>query len=271
LSDFHGIVAAPAFTCDPRDLLAACGLSAWDFDHLLAAQTMFEPYHHSKTGSPFLDVSKGYEEYAAERRRAGSEQIKKNGTLRRKFEREIGPLRFEAHCPDPAMLERLMRLKSEQYATTGVDDIFAERWVRHVLAEIHAAQSPTFAGMLSVLYANDEPAAVHFGMRSDTVWHYWFPAYEPRFSHYSPGLILLLEIAQCAPAIGLKSIDLGKGETLYKQRLMSGEIPLAEGSVERPSFATVTRRLRRSFRSMVRNSPLGPPARAVVGMMRRAK
>ena len=125
--------------------------------------------------------------------------------------------------------------------------------------------------MLSALYVGDRLAAAHMGMRSASVWHYWFPAYDPELSKYSPGLILLLRMAQAAPSLGLRVIDLGKGSTLYKDRLMSGEVPLAEGRVELPSLATAVRRLRRGTEAWVRRSPLVGVARGPGRLLKRAE
>ena len=95
--------------------------------------------------------------------------------------------------------------------------------------------------MLSALYAGNELAAVHFGMRSSTVWHYWFPTYNPAFKKYSCGQILLMKMAEIAPSMGMTAIDLGKGGNPYKHRFMNGSVALLEGLVEIPSVACATR------------------------------
>jgi CelD/BcsL family acetyltransferase involved in cellulose biosynthesis len=91
-------------------------------------------------------------------------------------------------------------------------------------------------------------------MRSRTIWHYWFPAYAPQFAKYSPGLLLLLKMCQHAPQIGLRTIDLGTGMTLYKRRLMNASVPVAEGSVERPSWLSLVRGMRRKAKRLVANN-----------------
>src|SRR5437879_3767387 len=67
LSDFQGLICRPGFSCDPRELLRGCGLTAWDFDHLLASQTCFAPFHQGHEPSPLIDISKGYEAYVTVR------------------------------------------------------------------------------------------------------------------------------------------------------------------------------------------------------------
>jgi CelD/BcsL family acetyltransferase involved in cellulose biosynthesis len=245
VSDYQGLICRPGFSFDPRELLKACGLVSWDFDRLLATQQPFTPFHKLCEPSALIDLSQGYETYVAERRAAGSEQIKKCMNLIRRLELEVGPIRFVAHSPEPAALTKVLAWKSAQYRKTGWRDFFALRWGRSLVRQIQTTQHETFAGMLSLLYAGDNLVAGHMGMRSRTIWHYWFPAYNPEFAKYSPGLILLLKIAQHAPQLGLNTIDLGTGLTLYKRRLMNASVSVAEGSVERPSWLSLMRGVRR--------------------------
>lgn len=266
ISDYHGLICQPGFALDPRELLRSCGLMAWDFEHIPADQTCFAPFHRGQGRSPIIDLSAGYEAYIKERREAGTEQIKKSGNLSRRLEREVGPLRFVAHSPDKSLLEQLLQWKTAQFRRNRWRDLFSIPWVRQTMEGIHAAQTPEFAGMLSLLYAGDKLVAAHFGMRSATVWHYWFPSYDPAFSKYSPGVILLLKMAEAAPMLGIRVIDLGCGEHSYKERLMNGAVPTAKGSVELPCLTTAARRVKKipfRVRCWVSKTPLGALARRV--------
>ena len=127
-------------------------------------------------------------------------------------------------------------------------------WIADSLRQIHATQRPDFAGALSLLYAGDLLVAVHFGMRAGSLLHYWFPAYNPALGKYSPGLILLLKVAEHAQAEGIQTIDLGKGISEYKQRFMNTSCQLASGSVELPSMRWLGRTVRRKVRSTVARS-----------------
>jgi CelD/BcsL family acetyltransferase involved in cellulose biosynthesis len=247
ISDYEALICRPGFTIQPKALLRSCGLVAWDFDHLLGAQTFFCKFHRHNSRSPIIDLSGGYEAYIKARREAGTEQIKKCGNLMRRLEREVGPLRFVTHSPDRARLEQLLAWKTDQYRQNRWRDLFSIPWVRETVQRIHATQTPDFAGMLSLLYAGDRLVAAHFGMRSASVWHYWFPTYDPAFSKYSPGVTLLLKMAESAPALGLKVIDLGCGEHHYKARFMNGFVLTAKGSVELPGVVTAVRHVWRPF------------------------
>jgi CelD/BcsL family acetyltransferase involved in cellulose biosynthesis len=85
--------------------------------------------------------------------------------------------------------------------------------------------------VLSVLMADGKPVAMNMGMRSHSTLEIWFPTYDPQFSGYSPGRILLLRLAQSARAEGLATLELGRSGALYKQRLMNGERAQAVGCV----------------------------------------
>jgi CelD/BcsL family acetyltransferase involved in cellulose biosynthesis len=170
--------------------------------------------------------------------------------MARRLERELGPLQFIHDSDESAALAQVLAWKSEQYRSSGWDDLFSNGWARGLVERIHGVQTPRFAGMLSVLYAGPVLIAGHMGMRSDTVWHYWFPAYDRRFARYSPGMILLWKMAQAAPELGLRCIDLGTGLSLYKLRLMNVSLEVVEGSVETRSCLNLMRVGRRFLRGL---------------------
>ena len=154
-----------------------------------------------------------------------------------------------------------MAWKSHQCRTTGTVDYFAQDWCVQLIERIHAADGPEFAGLLSCLHAGDTLAAVHFGMYSRRVWHSWFPAYNHELEEYSPGFILLLEMIQAASEAKIDYIDLGKGMSLYKKRVMTGAIPVAQGCVALPSLANRVRRMRENAEIWAKQSFFNPVLR----------
>jgi CelD/BcsL family acetyltransferase involved in cellulose biosynthesis len=234
LSDYHGVIAAPAAEWSVVELMRAARLSVWSFDHLVDTTGRFAPYvTASAAASPQIDLA-GFEPPPDFARKA------------RKLAREVGELAFSLHDPGSGALGRLFEWKSEQYRRTGLADAFGVRWTRALLRRLMITETPSFAGACSVLRAGDEIVAVHAGMRSRGVLHWWFPTYHARYAAYSPGILLLLHIAAAAAAaLGIDKIDLGKGDARYKRSLMTGATPLREGSVELPSLAAAARRLRR--------------------------
>src|SRR4051794_28538749 len=165
LSDFHGLIARADTTCDPLELLRACGLSTWNFSHLIAGQNWLAPYVRNKAYSPYVDLSNGMETYLASRER-GRRFMARYGQKWRKLAREVGPVRFEFNQPDPAIVDICIGWKQKQYLRTNELDVFRYSWVRDLLAWLARRSDNDFSAVVGVLYAGDKIAALHFGMRS---------------------------------------------------------------------------------------------------------
>ena len=86
MCDFQAIIAAENTSVDVEDLMHQCRLRAWHFDHLIASQELFGPYHCVTASSPYIDLSGGFEKYQQDH--GDSKTIKKAavakgmGTLR---------------------------------------------------------------------------------------------------------------------------------------------------------------------------------------------
>jgi CelD/BcsL family acetyltransferase involved in cellulose biosynthesis len=249
LTDVQGIVAAPDLDLDAKALLKACGLGVWDFDHLLAHQRLFASYHTITWVEPIMDLSCGFEAYF------DSDRLKRFRYKERKLGRDVGELRYVFASTDPADLSRLMALKSAQYNRTGRMDRFSRPWIVDLMRHFHE----TGFGVLSVLYAGDEIISTHFGLRNDNVMAGWFTAYDTRFAKYSPGLIGHLRLAAACPEQGITRIDMGRGGKHFKERLKSGEIPIAEGRVARATAGAGLHWLRAVPLSRVRSAVLSDP------------
>jgi CelD/BcsL family acetyltransferase involved in cellulose biosynthesis len=261
VSDYHGAVVKSGVCWDARELIDACDLKTWEFDHLIASQEPFAPFHRLTSRSWVMDFSDGVEAYLRDRQRAGVREISAVARKRRKLEREHGEVHVEHHVADPGVLTTLMRWKSDQYRRTGAADHLAKGWVRELLSLALLRQTPAFAGVLSALYVEERMVAAHFGVRSRSVWHYWYPAYDPEFGRYSPGLVLLLNMAESASSLGIRAIDLGKGDARYKRALANNTVALAEGAVVRPSLVGDAWRLRREARALAKRTAMGPRLR----------
>lgn len=240
VSDFHAIVIAPKIAWDPEQVLQELNLVAFNFHHLPVFQKQFIPFHALTDPAFYINLENGYVEYAAGRKSAGSSVISQANRKRRKIEREIGEIRFEFHCQDPAVLSKLIEWKRARIQQQGFPDSFRHSWVGEFAAQLHQTQSDSFGGVLSSLYAGDQLLAAHLGSRSPTILSSWIPSHSPEFESFSPGLILTLEMAEESANRGIESFDLGRGENSLKTRLASSQLMLAVGEVE-------TRRMRRLF------------------------
>ncbi len=260
LCDLQGIVSLPGKISGVREFIQKCGLRAWDFDHLIADQAAFTLFHRNLEVSNCMDLSEGFDAYLAERNASGTKLIKKTRNLEKRLEREHGSLRFEMHVAEPSVLNRLLEWRTAKYPGSR----HQPEIVSNILNQLLLEQSPDCQGTLSVLYVNEKIAACHFGLRSKTVWHYWFPAYNPCYEMYSPGNILLLRMAEAAPPLGITTIDLGKGEQDYKKRFANKTVPIAEGYVSTSPWLSFAREIENEARRRLHPSSfLGALARRI--------
>ncbi|WP_314415284.1 GNAT family N-acetyltransferase [Streptomyces sp. DSM 40484] len=259
ISDCQGLVHRPGFTWDARELLRACGLSVWEFDHLAGGQTPFEAGASGTFPSPVIDVDRGYEAYLAQLRSQSPKFTRTTLAKERRLARDHADVRYVHDERDPEVLSTLMRWKSAQYRRTGRSDRFAQDWIARLAQQLFHSRSESFAGLLSVLHADGRPIAAHFGLRSERVLACWFPAYDPEFSKYSPGLILHLRMAESAAADGIAHLDLGRGQKEYKDSLKTRELTVSEGWVARRHPVALGHRARRAPVRALRNAVLGRP------------
>lgn len=255
LTDHQGVIAAAGTSIDAVALLRAAGLDDWRFDHVPSTQRCFSSWTTSVSVSPVMDLTGGFERYESVTHAARVEPRKA-----RRLEREIGPLRFEPDCHEPAVLDALLRWKSAQYRATGVPDLFATPWCDEVARRLPTTSSAHFAGMVSALWAGDQLIAAHLGLRSGPIWHWWIPAYDGSLARYSPGTLLLLEMAKSAEGLGVTMIDLGKGDERYKDRMANGCIELAKGTVTAGGPARAVRRLTGAAARRLGPKPVRPDA-----------
>ena len=232
ISDYQGVIARRNLVWDVETLFRRCEIRKWSCRHMIASQYEFLSWQEKASRSLVVDLSRGTDAWIQYLSSKGSRIISKIERSEKTLEREHGPLNFEVHSPSTHDLHSLMTCKSAQYQLTDRTDRFATAWIRRILEEVHALEAPRCFGTLSILSIRGETVAAHFGLRSATVWHYWFPCYTRRFAAYSPGLILLLKMIRHAATLGIQYFDLGAGEGEYKLRLMNSEVALAEVNVE---------------------------------------
>ncbi|MEZ6047702.1 MAG: GNAT family N-acetyltransferase [Planctomycetaceae bacterium] len=195
MSDYHGVISGKPLEFDLQQMLKATSLKAFYFDHLLASQSSFEPYSWEQSFSPYmLDLSQG------------SLLMKKNAS---RGNPSMNLLRNERKCSvkwsesrvvqfsdDEAVMERLLELKSEQYQRTKQLDLTRVKWMTDAMRQLWKFRTDDFSGMLSALYVDDKLLAMHFGMKTRDVLHWWFPTYDTSVHRYSAGLLLLLHLAR---------------------------------------------------------------------------
>ena len=260
LADFQGVVAPPSLEVDPLELLQACGLSGWDVSGLLGDAALMRLDGSRRGSSPFIDLRDGFEPWRQGLQSRGGSTIRSVSRKIRKIQRELGPLRLKTEASDRA-LQSLLRWKSDQRRRTQSLDVARFRWARRLLGDASSFTADGFSGMLSSLYAGDHFVAAHLGIRTDRTLHWWIPAYNPAYAKYSPGLILLVELARAGAALGIQRIDLGKGAERYKSSFSTGSVQVGEGILDRQPARAVARRLWLDLKRLARSVPLARQTR----------
>lgn len=266
-ADFQGPIVAPGSSFPPLGLLTQ-GVRGYAFDHLVESCPDFEPWVESRRTSPFIDISGGLDGYLG---RASSSGKANFGQARRhaaKAGRTYGAVRFAADVVDDDALRQLVELKRAQYAATGARDYFAQSHRLDLLTRLMRTRGSEFGGMLSTVHAGPHLIAAHFGIRSGAVLHWWFPVYDPEFAQLSPGWILLRELVDACPSLGITRIDLGRGDDEYKRRAKTGETFVSQGLVTRSSARQAMRRIHGSVLDAARSSSLGPGLRRALRALR---
>jgi CelD/BcsL family acetyltransferase involved in cellulose biosynthesis len=248
LTPCQGVIHAPGVTWDPRELLRGCGMSAWRFDNLISEQKPFAAYHTNITASPLIDLSAGFEAYYEKVRAKSPRFCKEIARRTRKLEREIGELRVVADSRATSVLRTLLAWKSDQYRQTDHVDRFRQPWLVELLETLLATRTARLSGLLSVLYAGDQPVAAQFGLRAESLLVGWFTGYEASLGKYSPGLIHIKGLAEEMAATEVRTIDMGGGaKNYYKETMKSYDSFLAQGVVTKRSVLGVTHRVRNAL------------------------
>jgi len=243
MSDSFGVIARPTARFSPAELLAAAGIHAMLFHHLVEDQLCFglsgeqpRPRHRIVIGDDPTD-------YWRRLKAANKSFVAEIERRQRRVIDAFGPLRFEFAVGDPAdRLTRLMSHKRDQYRTTNVPDALAPTWKRALLLELTSRGDPDCSGVLSELHAGNTWVASHFGLRDRHTLHYWFPIYNSALAKLAPGHLLVRHIIDEGLAHGIGIIDRGEGDQPHKTAWLTEQSTLYRGLWSRPGLRSLAYR-----------------------------
>ncbi|WP_375283445.1 GNAT family N-acetyltransferase [Marinicauda pacifica] len=265
--DHHGLIAAPGQAIDLKALLSAGGISVFDFFGVPGHQRAFRAGAQDEDGSWVIDLSDGYEAFVETRSAIEPKAFRNLRSRQNKLEKADGGYVFRPDDRREEVFETALAWKSAQYVRTGHFDAFSVDWTRNLLKTLVHDEGEDCHGLVSSLEIGGRLAAIHVGMRSSSVLHYWFPVYDPEFSSFGPGLALLMKICEHVSQDGIAQVHLGPGEYAFKSDLASWQIPLLSGYVATTSLLGAARTLANGIDASARALPLGPvstlPGRAM--------
>ena len=258
LNDYQGPIIAKGVQLDPRTLLEGAGISSYDYNHLPAAFTQLAADARGRSISPQMDLTEGYEAFVA---RKDSSWTKAKREMRRRFrktEAELGPIRLTFHNSDDGAYRQHVEMKNALYERADTQFRIKSDWIGTVLAQLKETAEPDFSGVMTTLHAGDRLIAAHLGLRTETLWHWWFPSYDLDAYKLGPGINLVDQCAMAAEEHGITLIDFGRGDGAFKLLFADRHIDLCEGAITRPgSIARLVRNGTTSLVSAAERLPLG--------------
>jgi CelD/BcsL family acetyltransferase involved in cellulose biosynthesis len=244
MSDCFGVIARPTARFSPAELLAAAGIHAMLFHHLVEDQLSFSLSGEQPRPRHRIVISDDPADYWRRLKAANKSFVAEIERRQRRVVDAFGPLRFEFAVGDPAdRLKRLISHKREQYRTTNVPDALAPTWKRALLLELASRGDPECSGILSELHAGNTWVASHFGLRNQHTLHYWFPIYNSALARLAPGHLLVRQIIDEGPAHGIRVIDRGEGDQPHKTAWLTEQSTLYRGLWSRPGLRSLAYRV----------------------------
>jgi CelD/BcsL family acetyltransferase involved in cellulose biosynthesis len=258
ICDYQGPIIDSRIELDPQTLLRSCGISSYDFNHLPVALRSMSKDAYDYTRSHYADLSLGFDAYVEAQAKVWKKVNQEVTRCIRKAEREVGEIEFSYHEASNRTYEEHVARKNAMFARLKIPSALNVDWVKETLENIRYTQRPEFSGVLTTVRIDGKLMSAHFGMRTQRDWHWWFPSYDPQFSNFGPGIMLIHYAVTHADKFGVKRIDFGRGESIYKNTFSNGATPLCEGSIERGATrAGILRKGQKALLRALRPAPLG--------------
>lgn len=263
LSDFQGAIYRPDADWDLAKVLRSANIRRLKFSDWVEPNQSLDGSGTQRHASPYIDLSNGFEAYRVERRQH-TREIQEGLRKSRKLNRDFGNVRLQPYCDDRTVLTQLLSWKTDQMQAARKWNALQTSWPREVFDAVLTERSDEFAGMLTALWAGDELIAGTMGIRSHDVLHGWVTAYSPKYGKYSPGLMLILELAQHCGSLGITRIDMGRGDESFKKSFASSVIDVHEGLVASARWNTWLHRIVVQAKESLRDTWLGRPIQQIV-------
>ena len=267
--DYQALICRRDFAGDPAEAAQALGVGRIDFTYGLRSSAIGTCLKSSDAGH-VVNFAEGWDAYCAERKSAGSKVISRARKKWNKLVRECGEVTVEKFSSEDASFDQLIAWKREQYARTGVADVFARDWIDQLVRSIRDfPEHGAFGGAMFVLKVRQEAAAMLFCLRSGKTLHAWFTAYDPALAEHSPGLLLFVEAIRAAAEAGYEELDLGAGDYPFKQSLANSVRETGAGFIGRPGLTAASRAAQYRLRALIESLPVGRARQWPAKAMRR--
>lgn len=255
VGDYQGIVGAPELEVSLPDLCKALKIGRLDFSRALADQPTFATHAKGAEETWIADVSVGSDAYFANIKARRPQFLYQLGRTRRKLVRELGDVIFSPCSTNLAHLETMLTWKEQQLARTGQPAVWRVAWVRESIEGAMQCTDDAFAGSLFTLTLGDRLIAGNLCLRGPNGLHGVVMSHDPEFEPFSPGLQLLRDILDWAATRGLREVDFGTGEQMYKRQFGSHRRGVVWGWAGTPSMASWSRSAQYALRAQIERVP----------------
>lgn len=250
MTDYVGLVAEPGLQLDPAQLLRLAGLNHFAFSHLDDTQLGYGLAGEQPRVGLRIRLNRDSAQ-PLDTLLADNHKYRKDTERRsRQLAKEIGPIAFvlDVEHDRQAVLHKLVSHKRDQYRRTQAPDALADEWKTRLLSELSGYCFGGCRGLLSTMSSGGTWVAMHFGILGNGVLQYWLPVYNPAFSKYAPGRLLIHEIIGAGRAVGIHTIDRGEGDTPSKRELANEEHAYLRGAWHNQTLASGLSRAVRSLK-----------------------
>ncbi len=230
MSDHQAFITEAGFAADITDILKAAGLGALPFTALNDPKGQVCHQPTANTVSHLVDLRAGSAPYFTRQGKIHGRHFKKMRQRARAAQRDHGTVELVLDSQREEDFAFLVQHKRAQYRRTRKGDVLASRWIPALLRHLWQ-EGGRVRVVLNMLYLGGKPAAAEIGLYCEGTYHSWIAAYDPAFSRYSPGLLLLEGVIQNARKLSISQIDLGAGHDHYKKYYANDEIMLGTAKV----------------------------------------
>jgi CelD/BcsL family acetyltransferase involved in cellulose biosynthesis len=240
MTDYVGLIAKPEIRISPVRLLRLAAVNYFGFSHLDESQLGYGlTGEQPRTGLRIRlaqDAERPLEALLAERHKYRKDTERRA----RQLTAELGPIDFvlDVQQGRREALDNLIAQKRAQYQRTKVSDALATPWKSALLHKLSTHQFSSCRSLLSTMSAGGQWIAMHFGIVGNGILQYWLPVYNPAYSKYAPGRLLIHHVIEASRAAAIHTIDRGEGDTSSKRELANEEHRFFRGVWHNKSVAS---------------------------------
>jgi CelD/BcsL family acetyltransferase involved in cellulose biosynthesis len=161
---------------------------------------------------------------------------------------DLGPTQFvvaPSRSQLPALVDRLMELKREQYLRTSGRDFFAAPGIHDFYSQMAAPEQLERISNVSALVCGDKVVSAHLGFTGRGRFYYVLPAFDTGYRPYAVGILLLDHLVERCAKERYSTFDLGEGDFSYKSKWATHRLPLLACEQAVTSIGALFGRLRR--------------------------